>query len=177
MKENLHTLAWRLHHDLSCEIFDKETEIVIENCRIVSDLKAILTRDFARAITGTIASVSDDDLTKLFREFISLLETHFVKPFANSFDASKLDSKKLIQRLLRKDMSSNFLSCCIIVHCISVACVKVSVESVFESIVSRYEKHFDSARQPTKDHALNEMIIAENGPLIHHADIILERAM
>ena len=88
VKENLQTLAWRLHHDLSCEIFDGDTEIVIENCRFVSDLKAMLSkikekgsvlvgleesRKFiaaARDITGTIASVSDDDLTKLYREFV-----------------------------------------------------------------------------------------------------------
>ena len=30
VKANLHTLAWRLHHDLSFEIFDKEIEIVIK---------------------------------------------------------------------------------------------------------------------------------------------------
>ena len=76
-----------------------------------------------------------------------------------------------------REMSSRFASCCLIVHCISVACVKVSVDSVVESIVSRYEKHLNSARQPSEDHALNEMIIAENGPLIHHSDKILDRAM
>ena len=50
-------------------------------------------------------------------------------------------------------------------------------ESVIESLVSRYEKHFDSSRQPTEQHSLDEMIIAENGPLLHHADEMLERAM
>ena len=48
---------------------------------------------------------------------------------------------------------------------------------VVESIVSRYEKHFDLSRQPDEEHALNEMVIAENGPLLHHADEILELAM
>ena len=119
----------------------------------------------------------DDDLTKLYREFVLLLETHFVKPLGNSFDSSRLGSKKLIQRILGQDMFSRFGRCCLIVHCISVACVKVPVEGVAESIVSRYEKHFNSARQPSEDHALNEMIIAENGPLLHHLDKILYRAM
>ena len=36
---------------------------------------------------------------------------------------------------------------------------------------------FNSARQPSADHALNEMIIAGNGPLLHHVDKILDRAM
>ena len=29
----------------------------------------------------------------------------------------------------------------------------------------------------SEDHALEEMLIAENGPLVHHADPILRRAM
>ena len=80
VKANLHTLAWRLHHDISSEIFDKDIEIMIENCRIVSDLKSMLIKikekgsvlvgleeskkfiTAAHAMTGTIASVSDDDM-------------------------------------------------------------------------------------------------------------------
>ena len=56
-------------------------------------------------------------------------------------------------------------------------CVKVSVDSIVESLISRYEKNFDYSRQPTKQHSLDKMIIAENGPLLHHADEMLERAM
>ena len=58
----------------------------------------------------------------------------------------------------------------LIVHCICVASVKISVESVVESLVSRYENHFTSSRQRTEEHALEEMIIAENGPLLQHTD-------
>ena len=63
------------------------------------------------------------------------------------------------------------------IHLIYVACIKVSVESVIESLVLRYEKHFDSSRQPTKQHYLEKLIIADNGSLLHHVDEILERAM
>ena len=100
---NLHTLAWRLQHDLL--IFDKAIEIMIENCRIVSDLKPMSIKikekgsvlvgleeskkfiTAAHAITGTIASVCDGDLTTLYRESISFLETDFVKTLGNSFDS------------------------------------------------------------------------------------------
>ena len=75
---NLHTIAWRLQHDLL--IFDKAIEIMIDNCRIVSDLKPMSIKikekgsvlvgleeskkfiTAAHAITRTIASVSDDDM-------------------------------------------------------------------------------------------------------------------
>ena len=63
------------------------------------------------------------------------------------------------------------------IHLICVACIKVSVESVIESLVLRYEKHFDSSQQPTKQHYLDKLIIAENGSLLHHAYEILQRAM
>ena len=58
-----------------------------------------------------------------------------------------------------------------------MASVKISVEIVVESLVSRYENHFTSSRQGTEEHALEEMIIAENGPLLQHADTILEKAL
>ena len=56
-------------------------------------------------------------------------------------------------------------------------CVKVSVDIIVESLISRYEKNFDFSQQPTEQHSLDKMIIAENGPLLHHADEMLERAM
>ena len=59
------------------------------------------------------------------------------------------------------------------IHLICVACIKACVESVIESLVSRYEKHFDSSLQATRQHSLDKMIIAANGPLLHHADEIL----
>ena len=65
----------------------------------------------------------------------------------------------------------------VMVHVILTACVKVSVESIVESLVSRYENHFTSSRQLTEENALNEMIISENGPNLHEANGILERAL
>ena len=62
-------------------------------------------------------------------------------------------------------------------HCFSVAAVKLSVESSVESLVSRYEKHFDKTRQLTEEHAKEEMIIAENGPILVRADPLIKRAL
>ena len=62
-------------------------------------------------------------------------------------------------------------------HCICTAAVKVSVESVVETLVSRYEQHFDSSRQLSEDHNLEAMQISENGLLLQHADVLLDRAM
>ena len=57
------------------------------------------------------------------------------------------------------------------------ATVKLSVESVVESVVSRYERHFNKGRQLSEENALDEMEIAENGPTLFKADRLLQSAM
>ena len=60
----------------------------------------------------------------------------------------------------------------------TTAAVKLSVDSVVESLVSRYQNHLTATRQGAEEsHALEEMIIAENGPVVQHADAIIEQAM
>ena len=194
VKERLSTLTWRLHNDLANEVFDDCTKEVIENCRVICDLKSLLEKIYqkgsvmvglegaktflnaVRNITGSVATVDDGDLMIHYRLFVANLETLFIKS-CKKFDPSILDSKEIIQSILKKENIALFRNVKVIIHLICVACVKVSVESVVESLVSRYEKHFDSSRQPTKQHSLDEIIIAENEPLLHHTDKILERAM
>ena len=127
-------------------------------------------------ITGSVATVDDGDLMIHHRVFVANLEILFIKS-CKKFEPSILDSKEIIQSILKKENIALFRNVKVIIHLICVACVKVSVESVVESLVSRYEKYFDSSRQPTEQHSLDEMIIAENGTLPHHADEMLGRAM
>ena len=63
------------------------------------------------------------------------------------------------------------------IQSICAAAVKLSVESDVESLVSRYEKHLKVDRQMEEENAEHEMEISENGPLLHHADNIIEMAM
>ena len=167
---------------------------MIENCRVICDLKSLLEKIYqkgsvivgleaaktflnaVRNITGSVATVDDGDLMNHCRVFVANLETQFIK-CCKKIDHSILDTKEIIQTILKKENIALFRNVKVIIHLICVACVKVSVESVVESLVSRYEKHFDSSRQPTEQHSLDEMIIAENGPLLHYTDKILERAI
>ena len=90
-------------------------------------------------------------------------------------DESELDSKSLIKLLLTEhDLYSGVE---LTLQSIVASAVKISVESVVESLVSRYETHFDKKRQLKEVHALEEMEIAENGPELVHADKILTNAM
>ena len=192
VSERLKTLCWRLNNDLKAEVFQKETIEMIENCRIVCDIKSLVVKllnkgsvvvgleeartfvDSVRRITGTLRSIKDDHLINDYRVFVECME----KLFLTNFDVKtihKKSSKELIAAILREP--TTFQTSRVIVHCICVASVKISVESVVESLVSKYEKHFDSSRQPTEEHAVDEMIILENGPLLHQADNVIEKAM
>ena len=192
VKERLKTLCWRLHHDLSNEVYDVGTVDIIENCRVVCDSRSLLLNlvrkgsvlvgleearrfvDAVRKITGSVSSITDEDLIRQYQTFVDCMEKVFIKT-AYFPDISKTDSKEIIQSILSNHI--NFNTVRVIVHCICVASVKVSVESVVESLVSQYENHFDSSRQPSEEHSLDEMIIVENGPLLHHADTIIDDAM
>ena len=167
---------------------------MIENCRVICGLKSLLENIYqkgsvrlglkgaktflnaVRNITGSVATVDDGDLMNHCRVFVANLETQFMKS-CKKIDHSILDTKEIIQTILKKENIALFRNVKVIIHLICVACAKVSVEGLVESLVSLYEKHFDSSRQPTKQHSLDEMIIAENRPLLHHTDEILERAM
>ena len=121
-------------------------------------------------------TVDDIDLMNHYRMFVANLDTLFIKS-CKKFDLSILGSKKIIQSILNNENIALFRNVKVIMHLTCVGCVKISVESVVESLLSRYEKHFDSSRQPIEQQFFDEMIIADNGPLLHHADAILERAM
>ena len=48
MKEQLSTLAWRLHNDLPNDVCDGDTEKVIENCRVICDLKSLMLKIYQK---------------------------------------------------------------------------------------------------------------------------------
>ena len=129
-----------------------------------------------RNTTGSVATADDGDLMNHYQMFVANLETLFIKS-CKKFDSSILDSKEIIQSILKKENIALFRNVKVIIHLICIVCVKVSVDIIVESLISRYEKNFDFSRQPTEQHSLDKMIIAENGPLLHHADEMLERAM
>ena len=104
---------------------------------------------------------------KNFFKFLKVLEIH-----TKHFNEKELDSKSIIKDLLCE--SKLFTGIELTLHSITTAAVKTSVESVVESLVSRYESHFDAKRQLKEVHALDEMIITENGPNLVRSSEIFE---
>ena len=48
VKERLSTLTWRLHDDLSSEVFDDGTKELIKNCRVICDLRSLLVKIYQK---------------------------------------------------------------------------------------------------------------------------------
>ena len=163
IKERLKTLVWRLHHDLRNEVFEKDTVTMIENIRTICDLKTMLVNiqkkgvvfyglensklfvTAVRSVTETIDHIDDEELMKSYRIFVKKLDNHFSKtPIKN------IDSKDMIKAFLKKELKL-YEDVAVIVNCITVAVVKISVESVVESLVSRYSNHISPMRQATSE--------------------------
>ena len=158
VKERLSTLTWRFHNDLANEVFDDCIKEVIENCRVICDLQSLLekihqkgsvmvgfkeAKTFLNAVrntTGIVATADDADLINHYRMFAANLETLFIKSCKKS-DSLILDSKEIIQSILKKENIALFRNVKVIIYLICIACVKVSVENGSGNLVSRYEKH------------------------------------
>ena len=56
-----------------------------------------------RSITGSVATIVDDNLINHYRMFVAHLETIFIKS-NKKIDRSILDSKEIIQSILKKEI-------------------------------------------------------------------------
>ena len=187
-KVNLEIFVKRLSKDIRSEVFEEKTVEMIENTRNVADVKkfALLVKKqgaiqtglkignafviSSRKITGSVDEISDVEIKDNFCKFLKVLERNI-----QNTEEKNLDSKTIIKEFLSD--TELFSGIELTLHCIITSAVKISVESVVESLVSRYESHFDSSRQMKEEHALEEMLIAENGPDIVNADRLLISAM
>ena len=147
VKERLSTLTWRLHNDLANEVFDDCTKELIENCRVICDLKSLPEKIYqkgsvmvglegvktflnaVRNITGSASTVDYGDLMNHYRVSVANLETLFIKSCKKN-DPSILDSKEIIQSILKKENITLLNNVKVIIQLICVACVKVSAGSL-----------------------------------------------
>ena len=104
-----------------------------------------------RILTNIGSTISDDEIVQLYRRFLRKLER-----FYKGTDLKPLTSIDIIKSLLQQE--ALFSDVEFIIHCFCTACIKISFESVVESLVSRYENHFDTSRQMSVVHALEENI-------------------
>ena len=188
-RTKLESLVKRLSTDLKEDTFEKATVECIEIIRNVSDVKsfAIQVRkhgavqtshrigeqfmESSRKISGTLDDIPDIEIKENFAKFLKVLEANT----KHIDDENQLDSKSLIKLMMDDEKLYSGIE--LTLQSIATSAVKISVESVVESLVSRYESHFDAKRQLKEINALDEMEISENGPDLVHADKILTSAM
>ena len=122
--------------------------------------------EYSRVITATLDDVDDPTIKDSYNQFLKNMEQYVNQQSTN---INKLSSMTIFKDFL--DLKKQlFVGAEIAMQVVMCASVKISVESVVESLVSRYEGHFKKNRRLEENNALDEMIIAENGPGLFQAD-------
>ena len=178
-------LITRLEKDLRDQVFSQSDKEMIEDTRLITDLKtsavriklrgAILISNIERAkyimtlrkIIPSVEEVPDETIILQFEEFLVRLE----KVVRNKKN-DDLDSKELIKLFLSSDKEL-YKGIEMIIH----SAVKISVELVIESLTSKFEIHFNKFRNVNEDTAYNEMMISVNGPSQAQCDKVVMAAM
>lgn len=188
-QDNILLLVTRLEKDLRAEVFDETTVKLIEKIRLLTDLKSlakeILKRghvivaaqncklfvENVKAVTNSLDDVPDEELRDAYRRFL-----HKLEDYVKNKDMKKITSMSILQDFLKTKLKL-FEGVELVLHGIVCGAVKVSVESVVETLVSRYESHFNKNRNLDETNAMDEMLIVENGPTIFQANSVLKTAM
>ena len=173
-EDNIHILISRLESDLRQELFSESTIKLMEIIRFITDLKTLGTEilkkgsilvgslkaskyvRYIRQVTNTLNEVDDEEIKENYKAFVKKFEVYL-----SGKNSQPPSSMNIIEDFLNTDLKlCNGVE--ITIQGILCAALKLSVESVVETIVSRYEKHFEKGRQLTEENALCEMEIAEN---------------
>ena len=193
--KQLIVLVKELFRGLSEDVYDAKTIEVIEETRYILDLPALAIRlkepgmsciklatldypKFKKAVdtipVRSLREVPEDILAQQHKEFIKRLQ--MITDDSDEKELSRTDPKDIIKKYF--DPTLRLLENIeMIVQAMAVACVKHSCESVLESLVSKFENHFDERRNMGEDSAAEEFEIAVNGPNIANCDSIVKEAM
>ena len=165
---------------LSENTFSEEDKKVIENSRNLTDyltfhqkMVAHTFGSFLKSVrelpVRSVADIDDDELRIEFKIFcVRLGQIEKKQDWKSSRDFIKhfLSTKHKLYEGIE-----------IILHITTCAAVKLSTESVLESKVSIFERHFHKGRPLKEPQMVAEMEVATNGPILVEADKILMSAM
>lgn len=112
--------------------------------------------------------IHNDEIRAQYRVFIDRL--------SQVVTTDDKDSKHIIKQFL-STKEELFHRIEIIVHVITVAAIKVSTESVLESNVSVFERHFHKGRPMKEETMEREMQVAMNGTNLVESDGLLKHSV
>ena len=173
------------------EVFDAEDIKWIEACRKVTDVSSLAMKIKNRGVQlvwmlesmdfAKTAHILDRNLRQVplmhiqaeFRVYLDRLEEETKKYSIQ--EVKDIDSKEFIKNFLAKP--ELFKNIEMVMQAISVGCIKLSVESVAESIISKYNLHNNPLRRISEETAQGEMFISYNGPKFGKSDKLLSEAI
>ena len=126
-----------------------------------------------RKVTRVVSEIDDECLKLQHIRFVkNLKELTKDKSLEN---LKKLDSKQLIKMFV--DDKELVIGVEFIIHSVFVSAIKVSVESIAESVISKFALHSSKIRNLEEEKVDYEMMIDCNGPEIGECDGVLKDAL
>ena len=126
-----------------------------------------------RKITRLLKAVSDESLriqhVRFLRNLMELTNNVCIE------NLQKMNSKTLIKLFVKDEKYVTGVE--LIIHSVFVSSIKVSVESIAESMISKYALHSSKLRCLDENKVHNEMMIDCNGPEIGECDEIVKDAL
>lgn len=192
VSSELHDLTSYIAQELTSNVYTEDDLILLNDIQVLTDLKLLATKIKLKGIPFTAASVTDKfvisaqklvfelqdvsptELKFQYRRFLEKID-ELIK-FMPSKDFKGLKSSCIIKKFL-SSKAAFFRDIEIILHAVTVAATIMSVESVCESLTSKYEYHNNRRRPISEETAHHEMIISVNGPLPTKCDSIINNAL
>ena len=128
----------------------------------------------AQKLVFELKDVSPTDLKSQYRKFLDKIE-ELIKPMPSK-DFIALKSSCIIKKFL-SSKAALFKDIELVLHAVTVAATIMSVESVCESLTSKYEYHNNKRRPISEETAHHEMNISVNGPLPTKCDSVIKNAL
>ena len=151
---------------LSINVKTKGAPVVfaLENAKFVEN---------ALKVGRSLREIDSEELKNQFSTFLERLGK--VIENKSMEELLRIDAKDLIKTFMRN--SNQYKGIEMIMQATIIGAIKISVESVAESIISKYGIHNSKIRALKDTTANNEMFVAINGPEVGEADSLLAKAL
>ena len=123
---------------------------------------------------GSLLDLPENALEKQYTEFLRLEERLTVKYKIEELET--LDAKELIKNFF-DPVGKLFTGIEMAMQAIAVSAVKLSCESTLESMVLKYEHHFNSQRNMAENNINNAFFVAVYRPSLGHCESVIKVAM
>ena len=182
--KQLELLLNERYNGLKTEVFDEQSQKIIALTKTILDLPSLAMKlhqvdggyikialtefpNFIKAVKNIIIrsllDLPENALEKQYTEFLRRLEKLTVKYKIEELET--LDAKELIKNFF-DPVGKLFAGIEMVMQAIAVSAVKQSCESILESMVSKYEHHFNSQRNMAEDNINKAFFLAVNGLIV-----------